>query len=68
MLKVDFDRAIRAIELLSTEFLKLQVAGDYDLASKFMKRWGLVPPEILTVVDKLKDIPKAVKPVFDLPF
>lgn len=68
VLKVDFDRAIRAIELLSTEFLKLQVAGDYDLANKFIKRWSLVPPEILIVVDKLKDIPKAVKPVFDLPF
>lgn len=63
---VDVPRAIDAMVRLSTEFLKLQVAGDYDRAQRFMNEWSTVPKELPAVLERLSDVPLAVSPVFDL--
>ena len=65
-LDIDAERAIEAMELLSTEFLNLQVAGDYDKAKQFLEEWGKVPAEIPLIVESLNDLPTAVSPIYDL--
>jgi len=51
---------------LSTEFLKLQIAGDYERAKAFMDHWGSVPSELPLIIEIFSDIPIAVMPVWDL--
>ncbi len=63
--EIDTERALDAMTLLSTEFLKLETAGDYDRAKAFMDQWGTVPPEIPSVMERLADIPLAVCPMYD---
>jgi len=64
--EVDPERCLDAMSRLSTEFLNLQIAGDYDRAKAFVKQWTHVPPEIPSIIEDLKDIPTAVSPVWDL--
>jgi hypothetical protein len=63
---IDVPRAVDAMVALSTEFLNLQVAGDYDRAKNFMDEWSTIPQELPAVLDRLSDVPLAVSPVFDL--
>ncbi|MDP2598786.1 MAG: hypothetical protein Q8P49_03075 [Candidatus Liptonbacteria bacterium] len=63
--EIDAERAFEAMTLLSTEFLKLEVAGDYNRAKAFMDSWSVVPPEIPAILERLADIPLAVYPVYD---
>ncbi|MBI2035934.1 MAG: hypothetical protein HYT12_04645 [Candidatus Liptonbacteria bacterium] len=60
------ERCIDAMSRLSTEFLNLQVAGDYDRAKAFMEHWGKVPKELPSIIEGLADIPTAVSPIFEL--
>ncbi len=64
--EIDSSRCIEAMSLLSTEFLNLQVAGDYERAKAFMEQWGSVPGELPEIIESLSDIPTAVNPVWDL--
>jgi len=64
--EIDPERCIDAMSRLSTEFLNLQVAGDYDRAKAFMEQWGSIPPELPPIIESLADIPTAVSPVWDL--
>jgi len=66
--EIDTERCLDAMSRLSTEFLNLQVAGDYECASAFMKQWGAVPPEIPMILERLSGVPAAVSPVFNLNF
>ncbi len=60
-------RCIMAMSRLSTEFLNLQIAGDYGRAKEFMEHWGTVPAELPGIVEGLADIPTAVSPIYELP-
>lgn len=60
-------RCIMAMSRLSTEFLNLQIAGNYDRAKAFMEHWGTVPAELPFIVEGLSDIPTAVSPIYELP-
>lgn len=64
--EIDPERCVSAMSRLSTEFLNLQVAGDYDRAKAFMEHWGSVPSELPAIIESLADIPTAVSPVWDL--
>src|SRR3989338_2287735 len=64
--EIDPMRCIDAMSKLSTEFLNLQIAGDYERAEAFMKHWGFVPSELPPIIESLSDIPTAVSPVWDL--
>jgi hypothetical protein len=59
-------RFLSAMSDLSTEFLNLQTAGDYERAQHFMEVWGTVPPELPEIIASMDDIPTAVMPVYDL--
>lgn len=64
--EIDSERCIDAMSRLSTEFLNLQIAGDYERAKAFMEYWGSVPSELPPIIESLSDIPTAVSPVWDL--
>lgn len=64
--EIDPERCIDAMSRLSTEFLNLQIAGDYEHAKAFMKHWGTIPSELPPIIESLSDIPTAVNPVWDL--
>ena len=64
--EIDPERCVDAMSRLSTEFLNLQTAGDYERAKAFMDHWGSVPSELPPIVESLSDIPTAVSPVWDL--
>lgn len=64
---IEPERTLEAMKLLSTEFLKLQAAGDYDKAKAFMEHWGgAVPPELPPIIESLSDLPTAVSPIYEL--
>lgn len=63
--EIDPERYVDAMSRLSTEFLSIQVAGDYDRAKAFMEYWGTVPEELPLIVEGLADIPTAVSPIFE---
>lgn len=65
--EIDPARCIMAMSRLSTEFLNLQIAGDYDRAKAFMEHWGTIPAELPEIVEGLADIPTAVSPIYELP-
>jgi len=65
--EIDPGRCIDAMSRLSTQFLNLQIAGDYDRAKAFMKHWGTIPAELPKIVEGLADIPTAVSPIYELP-
>ncbi|MBI2109146.1 MAG: hypothetical protein HYT93_03130 [Parcubacteria group bacterium] len=64
--EIDVERSLQAMSRLSTEFLNLQVAGDYERAKNFVKQWSSVPDELPSIIEGLTDIPTAVSPVWDL--
>lgn len=64
--EIDPARCIDAMSRLSTEFLNLQIAGDYESAKDFMEHWESVPSELPPIIESLSDIPTAVSPVWDL--
>ncbi len=63
---IDIERCLDSMSNLSTEFINLQIAGDYDRAKAFMKQYSSIPPELPSIVDSLSDIPVSVSPIWDL--
>ncbi|MBI2635221.1 MAG: hypothetical protein HYW79_01610 [Parcubacteria group bacterium] len=63
---IDPERTLEAMKLLSTEFLRLQIAGDYDKAKAFMEHWGTIPSELPPIIESLSDLPTAVSPIYEL--
>lgn len=63
---IDPERCVDAMIRLSTEFLNLQVAGDYDRAKAFMEHWGTIPEELPPIIESLADVPTAVSPIFEI--
>ncbi len=64
--RIDSNRSLEKMILLSAEYLNLQSAGDYDRAKTFIDRWTVVPPELHSIVERLQDIPLEVAPVYDV--
>lgn len=64
--EIDPTRCIMAMSRLSTEFLNLQIAGDYERAKAFVEHWGAISPELPEIVEDLADIPTAVSPIYEL--
>jgi len=64
--EIDSKLTLTAMSKLSTEFLNLQIAGDYERARTFMEHWGTVPSELPPIIESFSDLPTAVSPVWDL--
>ena len=61
---IDPEKALAAMIGLSEEFFKIQLEGDYEKATAFVKQWGFIAPEVPGIVERLKDLPITVHPVF----
>ncbi len=61
---IDPEKTLAAMIGLSEEFLKIQREADYEKAAAFIKEWGFVSPEVPQIVEKLKDLPIEVHPVY----
>jgi hypothetical protein len=64
--EIDPEKTLAAMIGLSEEFLKIQLDADYGKASAFVKQWGSVSPEIPQIVERLKDLPIEVHPVWKI--
>jgi hypothetical protein len=62
--RVDYAKIAQAVESLATELLTIEATGDYARGKKLLDTYGKPSPEILKVVDGLKDIPVDISPVF----
>lgn len=51
-----------AVTRLTGEFLTIEAEGNYDTAADFVKRLGIVRPDVQRVLDKLKDVPVDIEP------
>ncbi len=52
--KVDFEKMKTAVNKWAEKILVLQGNGDYEGASKFLKEYGIVKPELQKCLDQLK--------------
>jgi hypothetical protein len=62
---MNVDACIESMVSLSTEFIKIEASGDYQLAKDFIEKWGTVPSELVEAVDQLDDLPISVNPIWD---
>jgi hypothetical protein len=59
------DAKIRdAVAKLTGEFLTMEAEGNYAKAADYVKRLGVVRPEVQRVLDRLKDVPVDIEPKF----
>lgn len=63
-LSIDIDLTIEVCLEIAKWLMKLQVDGDYEYASDWLKRFTTVPPEIPRFIRRLGDIPLDVHPTF----
>lgn len=52
------------IRTLATELLTIEATGDYDRARRLLDKYGVSNREMESVIEKLKDIPVDITPVF----
>jgi hypothetical protein len=64
--RVDFAKIRDAVKDLAARFLVLEGDGDYDQVARFVKQYGQVDDVIRRTIDKLKDIPVDIEPIFHL--
>lgn len=59
---IDETKIKDAVATLTGEFLTIEAEGDYDKAADFVKRLGVVRPEVQRVLDKLTGVPVDIEP------
>jgi hypothetical protein len=62
--EVNFDKVKSALRDLDRDLLTIEAAGDYAGAKKMLDQLGVVQPELATALERLKDIPTDVEPLF----
>jgi hypothetical protein len=55
---IDQQNFLAAIEKLAHDVLTLQAEGNYAAAGTMLEKYGTMNPEITSIVDKLKDVPR----------
>ena len=58
------ERIREAVARLTGEIMTLQVSGDMERAREWLKKMGVVRPEVKRVLDKLAAVPVDVEPRF----
>jgi hypothetical protein len=64
--RVEFQRIREAVRDLAARFLVLEGDGDYDQAARFVKQYGQMDDLTRGTIEKLKDIPVDIEPIFHL--
>jgi hypothetical protein len=62
--RVDFARVQDAVRDLAARFLVLEGDGDYDRVARFVKQYGRMDALTRETIEKLKDIPVDIEPIF----
>ena len=61
---VDFSKIKSAVRDLDHDLLTFEAKGDYAGAKAMLDRLGKLTPELQRAIDKLRDIPTDIDPVF----
>jgi hypothetical protein len=61
---VNFAKIKPAVKELDHDLLTLEATGDYAGAKKMLDELGVLRPELARALDRLKDIPTDIEPVF----
>ncbi len=64
---VDQAKMPPAIAKLSKELLEIEASGDRARAENWFKKYGVMPPELKTALQAVKDVPVDVDPMFSFP-
>jgi hypothetical protein len=63
---VNFDNIKPAVTKLTTEIMTAQAEGSYDKAKAMLDKYGVIRPEMQSVLDKMMDVPTDIAPRFVL--
>jgi hypothetical protein len=63
---VDQSKVKDAVTKLTRDLLTLEAEGSYDKAKAMLDKYAVIRPEMKQALDKLKDVPVDIEPVFPL--
>ncbi len=61
---VNLDKAEDGFTKLANEILMIQATGNYEKAKQFVDTYRVLKPEVKKALEKLKNVPVDIKPVF----
>ncbi|GJQ63854.1 MAG: hypothetical protein SCALA702_29070 [Melioribacteraceae bacterium] len=64
--KVNYDKAYEVLKSLANKVLLIQATGDYEASLKIIAEYGQATPSMEALVEKLKNLPVDIKPVFQI--
>ncbi len=63
---IDHSKIKEAVTKLTRELLTLEAEGSYDKAKSMLEKLAVIRPPMQQALDKLKDVPVDIEPVFTL--
>lgn len=63
---IDESKIRAAVRKLTTELLTLEAEGSYDKARAILVKYAVIRPPMRNALDKLKDVPVDIEPVFPI--
>lgn len=63
---VDESKIRDAVRKLTTELLTIEAEGSYEKAAAILDKYAVIRPPMKSAMDKLKDVPVDIEPVFPL--
>jgi hypothetical protein len=63
---VDHAKVKDAVRKLTHDLLTLEAEGSYDAAKSMLDKYAVIRPSMQQALDKLKDVPVDIEPVFPL--
>lgn len=63
---VDESKIRAAVNKLTTELLMIEAEGSYEKASAILEKYAVIRPPMKSALDKLKNVPVDIEPVFPL--
>jgi hypothetical protein len=62
--EVNFSKMKGAVRALASEILTIEARGDYAGAQQMLEHFAVLRPEIVSTLEKLKEIPVDIQPLF----
>ena len=66
LFSVDDRKIKKAVKNLAEELLMIEANGDYDGAVTFIEKYRYLKPEVKAAMEKLKDVPIDIRPVYPI--
>jgi hypothetical protein len=61
---VDFDTIKAGVEKLTGLIMTIQAEGSYQKAKELLETYGVIKPEMQSILDRMNDIPVDIEPLF----